>query len=142
MEFHGCRVHGILIAPDAPRPIGGWPTHSNVQLLAKPRSRLPHSPRFSASGYHGLMHLGASHLTLCNSTHPQLRLLRFVDQHRSPLSQRVMTVTAPVPLFRRQTADNGIGRVADISRRGLKTRGGAPLLAFEKWPSTAVARRL
>jgi hypothetical protein len=73
-------------------------------------ARLPHSPRFSASGHHGPIQLGASHLTLCNSAHPHLRLLRFVDQHWSPLFQGVMTVTAPVPLFRRQhqTADNRI----------------------------------
>ncbi len=34
---------------------GGPPaaTHSNFYLLAPPRKRLPHSPRFSASGYHG-----------------------------------------------------------------------------------------
>ncbi len=35
----------------------------------------------SASGYHGPIQLGASHLTLCNSAYPHLRLLCFVDQH-------------------------------------------------------------
>jgi hypothetical protein len=55
---------------------------------------------------------------------PHLRLLCFVDQHWSPLSQSVMTVTAPVPLFRRrhQTADNGIAMRV--------TQGGWPSLAF------------
>lgn len=37
---------------------------------------------------HGPIQLGASHLALCNSARPHLRLLCFVDQHWSPLSQR------------------------------------------------------
>ena len=81
-----------------------------IQLLAPRRWRLPHSPRFSASGHHGPIEHGASHLTLRNSADLHLRFLCFVGQHWSLLSQSVMTVTAPVPLFRRQhqTADNRI----------------------------------
>src|SRR5260221_148788 len=84
--------------------------HPKISTLFPYTTLFRSSPRFSASGYHGPIQLGASHLTLCNSAHPHLRLLCFIDQHWSPLSQSVMTVTAPVPLFRRQhqTADNGI----------------------------------
>src|SRR5260221_14668311 len=71
--------------------------HPKISTLFPYTTLFRSSPRFSASGYHGPIQLGASHLTLCNSAHPHLRLLCFIDQHWSPLSQSVMTVTAPVP---------------------------------------------
>src|SRR4029077_10900551 len=46
------------------------------------------------------MRLGASPLPPGNRAHPHLRLLRLIHQHSPPLSQSVMTVTAPVPVFR------------------------------------------
>src|SRR5260221_6750465 len=68
--------------------------HPKISTLFPYTTLFRSSPRFSASGYHGPIQLGASHLTLCNSAHPHLRLLCFIDQHWSPLSQSVMTVTA------------------------------------------------